>query len=127
MRLLLDTHAFLWFIGGDRQLSMSARRLIEDESNIRYLSIASAWEIAIKVGVGKLDLRMPLAAFWDQIPGNGITLLSIGIEQLSVIAELPLHHRDPFDRLLIAQTLAERLPIVSADALFDTYPITRLW
>ncbi len=70
---------------------------------------------------------MPLAAFWDQIPGNGITLLSIGIEQLSVVAELPLHRRDPFDRLLIAQTLAERLPIVSADALFDAYPITRLW
>ncbi len=127
MRLLLDTHTFLWFIGGDRQLSVAARRLIEDERNTRYLSIASAWEIAIKVGVGKLDLRMPLAAFWEQIPGNGVILVSIGIEQLSVVAELPLHHRDPFVRLLIAQALAERLSIISADTLFDAYPITRLW
>lgn len=126
MRVLLDTHTFLWFIGGDRQLGADARRLIEDEGNTRYLSIASAWEIAIKVGIGKLDVRMSLASFWDQIPGNGTAILPIATEHLSVVAALPLHHRDPFDRLLIAQALAERLPIVSADPLFDAYPIARL-
>ena len=127
MRLLLDTHAFLWFIGGDRQLSANARRLIEDERNTRYLSVASAWEVAIKAGSGKLDLRMPLAAFWAQIPGNGVALLPIAIEHLSAVAALPLHHRDPFDRLLIAQAVTEQLPIISADAFFDAYPIARRW
>ena len=127
MRLLLDTHTFLWFIGGEPQLSAEARRLIEDEANTRYLSIASAWEVAIKSGLGKLDLRMPLAAFWEQIPRNGVALLPIAIEQLSVVSALPMHHRDPFDRLLIAQALVERLPIVSTDPLFDAYPVTRLW
>ena len=127
MKLLLDTHTFSWFIGGEPQLSAEARRLIEDEANTRYLSIASAWEVAIKAGLGKLDLRMPLAAFWAQIPRNGVALLPIAIEHLSAVSALPLHHRDPFDRLLIAQALVERLPIVSADPLFDAYPITRLW
>ena len=127
MRLPLDTHTFLWFIGGESQLSVVARRLIEDEANTRYLSIASAWEVAIKFGLGKLDLRMPLATFLEQIPGNGVAILPIVIAHLHVVSELLLHHRDPFDRLLIAQALTERLPIGSADPLFDAYPVMRRW
>jgi len=107
---LLDTHTFLWFIGGAPQLSAEARRLIEGEANTRYLSIASAWEVAIKSGLGKLDLRMPLAAFGAQIPRNGVAMLPIAIEHLSAVSALPLHHRNPFDRLLSGCRSAAPIP-----------------
>jgi len=97
MRLLLDTHVFLWFIQGDKQLSLSLRAQIEDGSNIKYVSLASVWEIAIKVSVGKLTVtpsfeeRVP-----EQIAANGFEILDIQMEHLFEVARLPFHHRDPF-------------------------------
>jgi PIN domain nuclease of toxin-antitoxin system len=128
MKLLLDTHAFLWFVMGSANLSGRARALIEDPSNEGLLSIASLWEMAIKVSLGKLTLS---ASFDDLIPeqlnSNGFGLLNIRIAHVSLVATLPFHHRDPFDRLLIAQGLTEKIPVVSIDSAFDAYGITRLW
>ena len=128
MRLLLDTHAFLWFFIGNTSLSATARALIEDESNEKFFSVASLWEIAIKVSIGKLTLSAPFDdIFPDQIANNGIDLLGITSAHVSAITTLPFHHRDPFDRLLIAQALIEQMQIVSADAALDAYSITRIW
>jgi PIN domain nuclease of toxin-antitoxin system len=128
MKLLLDTHAFLWFVMGSANLSRNARALIESTSNENLISVASLWEMAIKVSLGKLVLAAP---FHDLIPQqlnlNGIGLLNINIDQVSLLSTLPFHHRDPFDRLLVAQALAEQMPIVSIDAALDNYGITRLW
>jgi PIN domain nuclease of toxin-antitoxin system len=128
MRLLLDTHAFLWFIMGSPNLSVNARALIENPANERLLSVASLWEIAIKVSLGKLTLSAP---FDELIPAqlklNGIDLLSIKVDHLSTLTTLPFHHRDPFDRLIIAQAMVEKLPVISIDAAFDTYGVTRDW
>ena len=128
MKLLLDTHAFLWFVMGSANLSSKARSLIENPSNESSLSVASLWEMAIKISLGKLSLSAP---FDDLIPEqlnlNGIGLLNIKTDHLSLLARLPFHHRDPFDRLLIAQAITENIPVVSIDAAFDTYGITRLW
>lgn len=128
MRLLLDTHAFLWFIMGSANLSVNARALIENPANERLLSVASLWEVAIKVSLGKLTLSAP---FDELIPAqlklNGIDLLSIKVDHLSTLTTLPFHHRDPFDRLIIAQSMVEKLPVISIDAAFDIYGVTRNW
>jgi len=128
MRLLLDTHSFLWFINGSPQISTSARTLIEDASNQPFLSVASLWEMAIKVSIGKLSLGRPFETLIPQQLGlNGIALLGITISHTAVVTKLPFHHRDPFDRLLIAQAMVEQIPIVSGDTAFDMYTVTRLW
>ena len=128
MRLLLDTHTFLWFIGGNDKLSDVARRLIKDTRNQPLLSMASLWEMAIKLSIGKLSLSQPFESLIpQQMRLNGIDLLSIEVEHVTAIVQLTFHHRDPFDRLLIAQAMVERAPIVSADAVFDAYTIERLW
>jgi PIN domain nuclease of toxin-antitoxin system len=128
MNLLLDTHAFLWFVMGSDNLSSKARALIEDPANENFLSIASLWEMAIKFSLGKLVLS---ASFDDLIPEqlnlNGIRLLDISVDHVSLVARLPFHHRDPFDRLLVAQAITEKMPVVSIDAAFDNYGIARLW
>lgn len=104
MRLLLDTHTFLWFLADDPQLSPAARRLIEDGTNEILLSMASLWEIAIKVSLGKLTLGGAFATFIpDQLTLNAFGLLPIELAHVTAVAALPFHHRDPFDRLLIAQ------------------------
>jgi len=128
MRLLLDTHSFLWFISGSTNLSPTARTLIEDASNQPLLSVASLWEMAIKLSLGKLSLAQPFEVLIpQQMRLNGIKLLGIEVEHAAVVSRLPFHHRDPFDRLLIAQAMVEQMPIVSADAAFDTYTVKRLW
>ncbi|MCX6029627.1 MAG: type II toxin-antitoxin system VapC family toxin [Chloroflexi bacterium] len=128
MRLLLDTHTLLWFIEGSPRLSTRARALIEDEENEVFLSVASLWEIAIKVSLGKLRLARPFEALIpQQLSLNDITLLDIAINHASNVITLPFHHRDPFDRLLIAQAQVEQMPIVGDDPAFDPYPVTRLW
>ena len=128
MKLLLDTHAFLWFIMGSINLSANARVLIEDPSNESLLSVASLWEMAIKVSLGKLTLSAPFAELIPpQLNANGIGLLNIRIDHLSLLTTLPFHHRDPFDRLLIAQAITDNIPVVSIDAAFDNYGLTRLW
>jgi PIN domain nuclease of toxin-antitoxin system len=128
MRLLLDTHAFLWFIMGSANLSVNARALIENPANERLLSVAGLWEIAIKTSLGKLTLSAP---FDELIPAqlklNGIDLLNIKVEHLSTLTTLPFHHRDPFDRLVVAQAIVEKLPVISLDRAFDTYGVTRHW
>jgi PIN domain nuclease of toxin-antitoxin system len=128
VKILLDTHAFLWFVAGSDQLSARARQLIEAPDNESFVSIASLWEIAIKVSLGRLSLTKPFSDFMaEQTLLNGIQILGIAIAHTAEVAALPFHHRDPFDRLLIAQAMVEEMPLVSADAAFDAYPITRLW
>lgn len=120
MKVLLDTQAFLWFITDDPKLSALARRLIEDPNNERLISIASLWEIAIKMSLGKLVLVQPFdTLFPHQLLLNDIDVLAIEIAHLKEVAILPFRHRDPFDRLIIAQGLVEKLPIVSIDTQFD--------
>jgi PIN domain nuclease of toxin-antitoxin system len=128
MNILLDTHAFLWFINGDPQLSTRVRALIEDIANDRLLSMASVWEMGIKASTGKLQMPAPFTTFLTkQLHDNRIDLLPISISHVEAIIALPYHHRDPFDRIIIAQAITERLPLVSVDSAFDTYGITRLW
>jgi PIN domain nuclease of toxin-antitoxin system len=128
MRFLLDTHAFLWFIEDDPKLAPLAKSLIAEPANEILLSIASVWEIAIKMRLGKLTLPAPLLDFLrGELTTNAIRLLPISLEHATAVADLPLHHRDPFDRLIISQAMVESIPIVSADAAFDGYPIDRRW
>lgn len=128
MKLLLDTHAFLWFIEGNVNLSDTAKNLIEDLENQRFLSIASLWEMSIKVSIGKLELAIAIVELVErQVYGNAIELLEIQPEHLDRLAQLPFHHKDPFDRLIIAQSLAENIPVVTKDTAFGNYPVTILW
>ncbi|MFN6464105.1 MAG: type II toxin-antitoxin system VapC family toxin [Nostoc sp. DedVER02] len=126
MRQLLDTHIFIWFVMGDPRISISMRSQIENNENL--LSIASVWEMAIKHSIGKLNFGLTFDEFIEQqIIRNGIELVPITIDHIIAVATLPLHHRDPFDRILIAQALVENIPILSADKIFDAYSIERLW
>ena len=128
MTLLLDTHAFLGFVWDDPQLSASAKALIEDPANRKLVSVASCWEIAIKVGNGKLTLDAPSAVFVPrELAGNGFELLEITLAHATAVETLPQHHKDPFDRLLIAQVRIEGIAIVSVDTAFDPYGVTRMW
>lgn len=128
MNLLLDTHVLIWLIQGNENLSQTARTAISDEENSLYLSIASIWEISIKLGVGKLELGIPLdRVLNDFIIPSKIELLSIEISHLLVLQNLPLQHRDPFDRLLIAQSQSESLTLISGDRVFSDYSVNVLW
>jgi PIN domain nuclease of toxin-antitoxin system len=128
MRILLDTHAFLWFITADPKLSPPANEAIRSLENEVLLSIASVWEIAIKVSIGKLPIPGELETFIpQQLDRNRMSILPIQLEHTYEIARMPLHHRDPFDRLLIAQAQVENIPLVSADPVFDAYDVRRLW
>lgn len=127
MKLLLDTHTFLWFIDDNPRLSARAKSLLESEVDL-LLSVGSLWELAIKVGIGKLTLAQPYDIFVpQQLRANDIEILPISLAHLGVFSTLPFHHRDPFDRLLIAQAMVENLPVVSIDTAFDAYSIKRLW
>ena len=128
MKYLLDTHALLWFLKGDKKLSAKARGLIDNPGNRKFLSIASLWEIAIKVSLRKLVLDKPFEKlFPEQLHFNRIEILDITVDNLAKLTTLPFHHRDPFDRLIIAQAIVERLPIIGVDAVFDVYGISREW
>ncbi len=128
MAALLDTNIFLWFITGDERLSPNVREFISDSDNDLFLSVASLWEIAIKVSIGKLELVRPFnQLFPEQLDENSIDLLPIKLVHLSALLELPLHHRDPFDRLIIAQGIKENIPIISGDKIFQQYPVEVIW
>lgn len=128
MRVLLDTHAFLWFIMGDARLSERARVVIESTSNERLLSVASAWEMAIKSSLGKLKLTGPLGELLNaQMLANDVTLLPVSLKHVDALARLPFHHRDPFDRMMIAQAIEEHVPFVSADEVVPAYGVERIW
>ena len=128
MRVLFDTHILIWLVEGDKNLSAVARSAIEDENNSLYLSIVSLWEITIKLSLGKLDLQLSVDEMVESflIPG-GIEILQIETSHLSILRDLPLHHRDPFDRLIIAQAKSEQMTLISADGMFDQYGISLLW
>jgi len=128
MNILLDTHTFLWFVNDDPRLSQPARVLIEKEESQPFISVASLWEIAIKISVGKLTLKQPYETFVpQQLALNGIGILNVTLEHTAAIATLPFHHRDPFDRLLVVQSKIEKMPLLSADPAFDTYECKRVW
>ena len=128
MTLLLDTHTFLWFCQDDPALSSTAKGLIEDAANRKLVSVASCWEIAIKAGLKKLTLGEPSQTYIPAaLSKTGIELFPISVTHATAVETLPFHHRDPFDRLLIAQAMLESVPIVSIDPHFDSYSITRLW
>ena len=128
MRVLIDTHIFIWYIQNNEKLPSPMFTLINDGRNEILFSTASIWEMAIKQSTGKLNLGVPYASFIkEQMKLNRIELLPIKLEHLEVVASLPFHHRDPFDRLLIAQAMVEALPIVSADSTFSSYPIQIIW
>ena len=128
MRLLLDTHAMYWYIEGDPQLSATAQTLIQDKSNEVLMSPASFWEIAINISIGKWKLNRSYEEFIDiGLNQYGFHVLPILPTHTARLIGLPFHHKDPFDRLLIAQAITESMPIVSADVAFDSYGVTRLW
>lgn len=128
MHLLLDTHAFLWFVSGDGRLSSRARRRIQDRRHDKWLSIASVWELAIKRSLGKLELEISMDELIDTgAVDNGIALLGVTRVHAIGVVDLAFHHRDPFDRLLVSQAMREKMAIVSVDSAFDAYPIERIW
>ncbi|OWK34759.1 type II toxin-antitoxin system VapC family toxin [Fimbriiglobus ruber] len=128
MRLLLDTHALLWFLGNDPALSSTARIAIEDPTNHKLVSIVTCWEMSIKAGLKKLGLVEPVAVFLGrELPANGLDLLDISLAHATAVETLPHYHKDPFDRVLIAQARIEGFPIVSVDAAFDPYGVSRIW
>lgn len=128
MQLLLDTHALIWFFSGNANLSDTARNLIEDINNIKYISVASAWEMAIKQSKGKLSLSVPLDDYIrEKIKLEDFQLLEIKLSHLKTISQLHFYHNDPFDRLLIAQAIVENISIISQDSLFNLYPINVVW
>ena len=126
--LLLDTHAFLWWVEDAPRLSMKAREQIADASRPCFVSVASCWEMAIKSSLGKLRLALPVGDYVSHhVAENSFRLLPITLEHAAFVEPLPFHHRDPFDRLLAAQAVCEGLLLVSADPSFDAYGVQRLW
>jgi PIN domain nuclease of toxin-antitoxin system len=128
VNLLLDTHSLLWFLNEDPHLVPNAKALIEDSLNRKFVSMATCWEIAIKVGLKKLDLGKPVSTFLPrELLVNKFGLLHIELVHALHVENLPRHHRDPFDRLLVAQSVIEKIAIVSSDEKFDSYGVVRLW
>lgn len=128
MRILLDTHALLWWLVGDERLSQQARGAIADTDNEIFVSAASAWEVATKFRIGKLPDAGPLAVdFGREVRAQGFLPLAVTLEHGAAAGALPGAHRDPFDRMLIAQARSERMALISNESLFDDYEITRIW
>ncbi len=128
MPALLDTNAFLWFISGSDRLSGKARDYMADFDNELVLSAASLWEIAIKTSLGKLELLSPFDQLIPvQLQKNDIDVLPIELDHFSAIINLEFHHRDPFDRLIIAQGITEQIPVITSDAMFAKYPVEVIW
>jgi PIN domain nuclease of toxin-antitoxin system len=127
MNILLDTHTFLWYLEDSKQLSSKAAELLEDPSNTLRLSIASLWEISIKLGLGKLSLQNSFSELEDVLQQLKIEVLPITFSDTECYLNLPLHHRDPFDRILVAQAINHSLVLVSCDVAFDAYDLQRVW
>jgi PIN domain nuclease of toxin-antitoxin system len=128
MKLLLDTHVFLWLMSEPSKLSPNALAACQDSGNQLTLSVASIWEIQIKQQLGKLKLDVVLGELIEeQQATNGLQILSVELPHILALNELPLHHNDPFDRLLIAQARTEHAHLISADAVFSQYPVDLLW
>lgn len=128
MKILLDTHAFIWWSLTPEKLSLSGLNLIENQKNNLYLSIASVWEMQIKISINKLHFDNPLSdIIIHQKNINDLQILPIELEHIWQLKNLPLHHKDPFDRMLIAQGITEKMPILSIDSVFENYSIDVIW
>ena len=127
MKILLDTHALIWFTEGDAKLSFNAKTEILKDENQRFISIASLWEIVIKTSIGKLELNQSVNDIKTVLDINNISLLGINFNHLTILLTLPQYHKDPFDRLIISQAIAENLTIISADKHFSSYPVPVIW
>lgn len=128
MKLLLDTHAFIWWDSDPTRLSPRVLTLLQDQDNLLLLSVASVWEMQVKQQLGKLRLRLPLAQIVEaQQQSNSVQILRIELAHVLALENLPAHHRDPFDRLLIAQAGVEGAYLVSADPSFTSYSVRVLW
>ncbi len=131
MQYLIDPHVFLWFVGNAKELSKTAKNLIEDEKNEIFISIASLWEISIKTALGKLTIKGNYESVIDDVTDNSIQILPVNFAHTVEQNRLPFHHRDPFDRIIVSQAMVENMNFISADAIFDDYlkgfPVKRIW
>ena len=127
MKYLLDTHALIWSLEANPQLSIKAQEIIENNHNTIYVSIVSLWEIAIKISIGKLQLSQSLDVVIKLLAQHNIEILTVQSEHILTVLNLPFEHRDPFDRLLIAQALTEKMKFISNEALFLRYGVNRIW
>lgn len=131
MRLLWDTHTFLWFVAGSDEINSKVRQTIEDPSNEHFISVASLWEISIKTALGKLAIQGSYQSVIDDVTANGIQILSINFAHTVQQHQLPLYHRDPFDRMIVSQAIVEGMNLISKDDIFDEYlkdqAIKRIW
>jgi len=127
MAFLLDTHAFLWFVAGDKQLPESIKSKILNINESCYLSVASLWEITIKSQIGKLKLEISLQELFDYIDRNRIEIIQITYDHLLTLSELPAHHSDPFDRIIVSQAVTENLTLISKDKGLKKYKIKQQW
>jgi PIN domain nuclease of toxin-antitoxin system len=127
MKLLLDTHALIWFLDGNEKITGTAISYIENSDNSSFVSIATIWEIAIKISLNKLQMKTPFKKLSDYIAENGFQMLHIQFEHAMQVSTLDFHHRDPFDRILISQGIIEKMSIISRDQNFDAYPVQRIW
>jgi PIN domain nuclease of toxin-antitoxin system len=128
MRVIIDSHALIWYVDQDKLLSLASHAAISDPANDLLLSAGSIWEIGIKIGLGKLLLTRPFKRWMNQaISDLDVTVLPLSVEYVDVQSSLPKHHGDPFDRLIVAQAIVEQVSIISADANLDAYGITRIW
>lgn len=127
MKILIDTHIFLWYVTNNKNLNESTKLIINERENIIYLSQASIWEIAIKNSLGKLTFNSPFREFIEeQITVNDFNVLSFNLSHFEQVTKLLFHHRDPFDRIIIAQSISENIPIISYDEMFKFYDIQLL-
>jgi PIN domain nuclease of toxin-antitoxin system len=128
MKYLLDTCTFIWFVSNSPELNITAKNIIEDEYSEIFLSIISIWEMSIKNSIGKLEFTKPFEEFiQSQIELNEIEILELSQEHIFKVNVLPFHHKDPFDRLIISQSIVENLPVISVDLEFGKYPIKLIW
>lgn len=131
MQYLIDTHVFLWFVGNSKELTQTAKNLIEDEYSEIFISIAGLWEISIKTVVGKLIIKGKYETVIDDVNDNSIQILPINFAHTVEQNRLPFHDRDPFDRIIVSQAITENMNLISADAIFDDYlkakAIQRIW
>jgi PIN domain nuclease of toxin-antitoxin system len=127
VKYLLDTHSLIWFTEGNPKLPEATKAVIEDIDTEYFVSVASFWEIGIKISLGKLKLDISFVDLENWVVNNRITILPIRFDNIIQLSQLPFHHRDPFDRTLIAQALSEQLTVITKEKLFEEYGVMRLW
>ncbi len=127
MNILLDTHALIWFLNGDEKLSLKSREAIENQENLKFVSIATIWEIAIKISLGRFSFKKGFKEFLDLIENNGFGIVPITFEHALTVSTLQFIHRDPFDRLIVAQAMTDNMTIISKDEEIKKYEVKIMW